>query len=172
MQAGNFPKNLKKTRGSARWACVGWTRSKNCLWRPCLITDRDEISNLDRGPAILRRFLPSFGLFGKEVSAQKIFRNWPIRNKNCLWWPCLSTDRNEISTIYREPSIDASYQVSVHLVRQFQGKIFFRNWPTRNKNCIRWPCLFTDRDEKSNLYRGHFIDASYQLWLCGFRGKD
>ena len=27
-------------------------RNKNCLWRTCLITDRDEISNLYRGPAI------------------------------------------------------------------------------------------------------------------------
>ena len=27
-------------------------RNKNCLWRPRLITDRDEISNLYRGPAI------------------------------------------------------------------------------------------------------------------------
>ena len=24
----------------------------NCLWRPCLLMDRDEISNLDRGPSI------------------------------------------------------------------------------------------------------------------------
>jgi hypothetical protein len=24
----------------------------------------------------------------------KIFLNRPIRNKNCLWWPCLLTDGN------------------------------------------------------------------------------
>ena len=40
-----------------------------------------------------RCFLPSFGSFGQAVS-EKIFRNRPIRNKNCLWWPCLLTDRN------------------------------------------------------------------------------
>jgi hypothetical protein len=26
-----------------------------------------------------------------------------------------------------------------------------------------WPCLLTDRDEMSNLHRGHSIDASYQV---------
>jgi hypothetical protein len=61
-------------------------------------------------------FLPSFGSFGQVVSEEKISRNWPIRNKNCLWWPCLSMDRDEMSTLYRGPPIDASYQVSVHLV--------------------------------------------------------
>jgi hypothetical protein len=26
--------------------------NKNCLWRPCLLMDRDKISNVHRGPAI------------------------------------------------------------------------------------------------------------------------
>jgi hypothetical protein len=25
---------------------------------------------------------------------EDFFRNQPIRNKNCLWWPCLLPDRN------------------------------------------------------------------------------
>jgi hypothetical protein len=33
----------------------------------------------------------------------------------------LLTDRDEISNLYRGPSIDASYQVSVQLAKQFQG---------------------------------------------------
>ena len=32
------------------------------------------------------------------------------------------TDRDEMSTLYRGPSIDASYQVSVHLVKRFQRR--------------------------------------------------
>ena len=40
-----------------------------------------------------RCFLPSFGSFGKAVS-ETILKNRPIRNKNCLWWPCLLTDQN------------------------------------------------------------------------------
>ena len=43
-------------------------------------------------------------------------------NKNCLWWPYLLTDKDEMSNLYREPSIDASYQVSVHLAKQFQRR--------------------------------------------------
>jgi hypothetical protein len=31
-------------------------------------------------------------------------------------------NRDEISTLYRGPSIDASYQVSVHLAEEFQRR--------------------------------------------------
>jgi hypothetical protein len=68
-----------------------------------------------------------------------------------------------MSNLYRGPSKDASYQVSIHLAKQFQRRRFFRNQPIRNKNCLWWPCLLTDRGEMSNLYRGHAIDASYQV---------
>ena len=50
------------------------------------------------------------------------FRNLPIRNKNVLWRPCLLTERDEMSNLYRGPSIDASYQVSVHLAKRFQRR--------------------------------------------------
>jgi hypothetical protein len=60
--------------------------------------------------------------FGKAVSEEKIFINQPIRNKNCLWRPCLLTDRDEMSNLYRGPSIDASYQALVHLVKRFQRR--------------------------------------------------
>jgi hypothetical protein len=42
-------------------------------------------------------------------------------------------------------------------------KKIFRNRPTRNKKCLLWPCLLMDQDEMSILYRGPFIDASYQV---------
>ena len=53
---------------------------------------------------------------------EDFFRNQPIRNKNGLWWPCLLTDRDEMSNLNRGSSIDASYQVSVHLATQFQRR--------------------------------------------------
>ena len=34
------------------------------------------------------------------------------------------TDRDEMSNLYRGPSIDSSYEVSVHLAKQFQRRIF------------------------------------------------
>jgi hypothetical protein len=72
-------------------------------------------------------------------------------------------DRDEMNNLYKGPSIDASYQVSVHLAMRFQKRRFFRNQPIRNKNSLWWPCLFTDQDEMSNLYRGPSIDAPYQV---------
>ena len=69
-----------------------------------------------------RFFLPSFGSFGHVVAEKKIFRNQPIRKKNCLWRPCLLSDRDKMCNLYRGPSIDASYQVSVHLAKAFQRR--------------------------------------------------
>ena len=67
-----------------------------------------------------RCFLPSFGSFGQAVSEEKIFLNRPIRTKNCLWRPCLLMDWDKMCNLDRGPSIDASYQVSVHLAKRFQ----------------------------------------------------
>jgi hypothetical protein len=95
---------------------------------------------------------------------EKIFKRYePIRNKNCLWWPCLLTDRDEISNLHRGPSIDASYQVSFHLATRLRRRRFLKNRPIRNKNCLWRPCLLTDQDEISKRYREPSIDASYQV---------
>ena len=40
------------------------------------------------------------------------------------------------SNLYRKPSIDASYQVSVHLAKQFQRRRIFRNQPIRINNWL------------------------------------
>ena len=96
----------------------------------------------------------------RGFQSRRFFRNQPFRNKNCLWWPCLLTDQDEMGNLYRQPSIDASYQISVYLDNWFQSRRFFGNQPIRNKNCLWWACLLTDRDETSNLYRRPYIDAS------------
>ena len=120
------------------------------------------MSNLYRGPSIDATYQISVHL-GKRFQRRRYFRNQPIRNKNGLWWPCLLMDRDEMSNLYRGPSIDASYQVLIHLARRFQRRRYFRNQPIRNKNGLLWPCLLMDRDEMSNLYRGPSINASYQV---------
>jgi hypothetical protein len=43
------------------------------------------------------------------------------------------------------------------------NRIFFRNRPIRNKNCLWQPRLLTDRDKMSNRHRGPSIYASYQV---------
>jgi hypothetical protein len=52
--------------------------------------------------------------------------NMAATDKNFLWWPCLLTDQDEMSNLYRGPSIDASYQVSVHLAKRFRRKRFLK----------------------------------------------
>jgi hypothetical protein len=78
--------------------------------------DRDKMCNLYRGPSIDASKVLSFGSFDQAVS-EKIFSNRPIRNTNCLWWPCVLPNWDNISNIYRGPYIDASYQVSIHLAK-------------------------------------------------------
>ena len=117
-------------------------------WQPCWISNQHQKHKSGRGPSSEhfwqvwlisvqrfqrrrfkcekltdgRRTLPhdksSHGLWPGEL------KNRPIRNKNCLWPPCLLRDRNEMSNRNRGLSIDASYQVSVHLDKRFQrGRI-------------------------------------------------
>ena len=59
-------------------------------------------------------------IWPSSFRGEDFFRNQPIRNKNCLWWPCLLTDWDKMNNLYREPSIDANDKVSVHLVKLFQ----------------------------------------------------
>ena len=136
-------------------------RNNNCLWWPCLLMDQDKMSILYRGPFTDASYQVSVHL-AKRLE-DKIFRNRPIRNKNCLWQPYLLMDWDEMSILYRGPPIDASYQVSDHLAKRFQRRRFFRNQPIRNKNCLWWPCFLTDHNKMSILYREPSIDASYQV---------
>ena len=61
-----------------------------------------------RGPSIDASYQVSDHL-AKWFQRRRISKNQPIRNKNCLWWHCLLMDRDGMSNLYREPSIDASY---------------------------------------------------------------
>jgi hypothetical protein len=128
---------------------------------PVSLTFHSALRKLNTEPSIGASHQISFH-FGIAVS-EKIFRNWPILNKNFLWQPCLLMDQNQMSSLYRGPSIDASYQVSYHLAKWLQRKSCFRNRPIRNKNCLWWPCKLTDQNGMSNSHRGPSIDASYHV---------
>ena len=73
-----------------------------------------------------------------------------------------------MSIFYREPSINASYLVSVHLTKRFQRRRFFRNQPIRNKNCLWWPCLLMDLDDFPQMLPTKFLF----IWPNGFRGEE
>jgi hypothetical protein len=83
------------------------------------------MNNLYRGPSKDASYQVSIHL-SKRFQRRRFFRNQPIKNKNDLWWPCLLTDPDEMSTFNREPSIDASYQVSIHLAKRFQRRRFLK----------------------------------------------
>jgi hypothetical protein len=140
-------------------------RNKNGLWRPCLLPDRDEMSNVYRGPSINASYQVSVQL-AKQFQGRRFLEIDQSETRiacGSYIYVCLLTNRDEMSNHYSGSSIDASYQVSVHLVKWFQRRRFFRNRPIRNKNCLWRPSLLTNRDEMSNLYRGPSIHAFYQI---------
>ena len=76
-------------------------RNNNRPWWPCLLMEYERNKySLQRTSH--RCFLPSFGSFGQAVSEEKNFKNQPIRNKNCLWWSCLSMDRDGMSNLIED----------------------------------------------------------------------
>ena len=68
------------------------------------------------------------------------------------------SDRDKMSSLYRGPFINLSYQVAFHLAKRFQRRRFFRN-----RNCLWRPCLLMDWDKMCNISRGPPINASYQV---------
>jgi hypothetical protein len=73
-----------------------------------------------REPPTMGKQLVNFITGGCESSAPFLAH----LAKNCLWRPCLLTDRDKMSILYRGPFTDASYQVSVHLAKRFQRRRF------------------------------------------------
>ena len=95
-------------------------KNKKCLWWPCLLTDRNSwaifIEDLQRMLPTKFRFIWSCGFREDLLEINQ------SEKKNCLWQPCLITDRNEMKKSYRGLSIAASYQVSVYLAKRFHRR--------------------------------------------------
>ena len=105
---------INQTRGSVRWACVAHFHS--------------ALRKLNTEPSIDLSFLSYLFHLAARFQRRRLFRNRPnaTRNKNCLWWPCLLTNREELSSLYRGPSKDASYQISLHFGKRIQRRIFLK----------------------------------------------
>jgi hypothetical protein len=85
---------------------------------------------------------------------------------SCFWlvdfgWPNeLKFGRkyiNEMSNLYKGPSIDDSYQVIGIFGKAVSEKTIFRNRPIRNKNWLCWPC-------EAAMAHNHFLFPDH--WTC------
>jgi hypothetical protein len=57
-----------------------------------------------------------------------------------LWLPCLLTDRDGMSNLYKGPSIDASYKVSDHLAKRFRRRFLEIDQSETRIACGRHVC--------------------------------
>jgi hypothetical protein len=93
------------------------------------------MSNLNRGPAIDASYQVSVHL-AKRFQRRRFFRNQPIRNKNCLWRPCLLMDRDEMRNRNRGLFIDAG-----RFLKIFYSKTAWLNGPKRGRKHL-WKVLY------------------------------
>ena len=120
-----------------------------------------KICNFNRGPSNDGSYQVMIHL-ARWSQRRRYFRNQPIRKKNGLWQPYLLTDQKEISILYSGPSLDASYQVPVHLVKRFRGEDFFKS--ANQKQELPVQAMFVNGSGKHlQFYRGPAIDTTYQI---------
>ena len=67
-------------------------------------------------------FLPSFDSFGQAVSEEKIFFKSANQKQELPVAAMFVNGSGQNEQFYKGPSIDASYQVSVHLAEGFQRR--------------------------------------------------
>ena len=136
-------------------------RNKNSLLWPCLLMDRYEMSNRNRGHSIDAFYHPSVHL-NKRFRGEESKKSANQKQESPVA-AMFVTDRDRMSNLYRGLSIDASYQVSVYLAKRFQRRRILKNQPIRNKSHLWRPCLLMDRYKISIRYREPSIYASYQV---------
>jgi hypothetical protein len=82
----------------------------------------DEMSNLYRGPS--KDTSCQVSLYFVKRFQRRRFLEIDQSETKIACGGCLFTGRDEMSNRYRGHSLDTSYQVSVHLAKQFQRRRF------------------------------------------------
>jgi hypothetical protein len=72
-------------------------------------------------------------------------------------------DWDRMSNLYRGPSIDALYQVSVHLAMWFQRRRFLEIDQSETRIACGGHVFKWNWNEMRTIYRGPSIDASYKV---------
>ena len=147
-----------------RFLKISPIRIKNCPWRPCLSSNRNEMGKFCKGPPIDAPCQVQFHL-AMRFQKENIFLHQPIRNKDYPWRPFLQSDRDEMRKLGKGPPTDASCKVWFHLAKRFQRRRIFLYQPIRTKQCPWRPYLQSDRDEMRKLCKGTAIDASCIVWF-------
>jgi hypothetical protein len=106
-------KNPHKTRGSVGWVCstcredsvlsflkAEWKVSDtdSAHWASSFIWVFPDCVEILQHYVLYLLLLVSVHM-AKQFQRRRFFRNRPIRNKNCMWWPCLLTDQDEMSNL-------------------------------------------------------------------------
>ena len=94
-------------------------------WQPCLLTDRDEMSNLHRGHSIDDSYQVSVvAMFVNDRDGMNnLHRGHSIDDSyQGSVVAMFINDRDGMSNLHRGHSIDAYYQVSVHLAKRCQRR--------------------------------------------------
>jgi hypothetical protein len=108
-------------------------RNKNRLWQPCLLMNRDEMSNLYRGLPIDDTYQVSDHL-AKRFQRRRFVRNQPIRNKNCLWWPCFIFHKN----------LGGKYVAMATTIKCVSKVMKFNIYSTNIISCKYWSNIYKD----------------------------
>ena len=121
------------------------------------------MSNLYRGTSKDASYQVLIHL-AKRFQRRRFFRNQPIRNKNCLWRPCLLINGSELNqrSLQRNfqgcflPSFD-SFGLAV-----LEETIFKKSIDQKQELPVA--TMFVNGSElNEQLYRGPAIDTSYQV---------
>ena len=113
--------HLAKRFQRRRFLKIQPIRIKNYPWRPCLLSDRDEMNKLYKGPYMDSSCKVWLHL-AMWFQRRRFLKIQPIRIKNYPWRPCLLSDPDEMNKFYKGPYMDASCQVWFHLAQQFQRR--------------------------------------------------
>jgi hypothetical protein len=106
--------------------------------------------------------MPSFDSFGLEVAEVNIFLEIEQSETGITCGACFLTDWDDMCKLYRETSIDASYQVSFYLTKLLQRRILLEIDQSETRTTCCGHVCNTNRDDMSNFHRGPKIDVSCQ----------
>jgi hypothetical protein len=81
------------------------------------------------------------------VRREDFKKSWSIRKMNCLWRPCLLTDWEQMSKLYRELSIDAEYK---HIYQVLCSDCSFSFDPLKNMAATGNSCFWLVNFYKSS----------------------